>query len=61
MLAVPEAAEYLRVSEIAVYRWVEKGQLRAGRAGRLLRFRKEDLDAFMGLEIEPSPKEPQQA
>lgn len=44
---VSAAAAYYDVSPAAIYRWVEEGRLRAVRAGRLLRFRQEDLDAFL--------------
>ena len=59
-MTVNQAAEYLQVTPMSVYRWISTGQLRAGRAGRLIRIRKEDLDAFAGLEIDLE-KEPQQA
>jgi len=46
-----EAAVYLRLKgEFAyktVQRWVRAGKLRAGRAGYLYRFRKQDLDDFV--------------
>lgn len=45
-----EAAFYLRKHPVTVRRWTIKGnpiQVPHGRAGRDLRFRKEDLDRFM--------------
>lgn len=50
-----EAAEYLRVSTRTLDRWVAGGRLHAYRKSRkLIRFRREDLDAFMtGEEANP--------
>jgi nitrogen PTS system EIIA component len=44
---VDEAARYLRASKAGIYRWVETGELKASRVGRLLRFRRTDLDEFV--------------
>jgi excisionase family DNA binding protein len=38
-----EACEFLQVSHATVYRWINDGRLRAYKAGRAIRFRKEDL------------------
>ena len=42
-----EAAAYLRVHLVTLYVWRKEGRIHAGRAGRSLRFRKADLDAFL--------------
>jgi len=42
-----EAADYLRVAPDTVRRWVREGRLAAARAGRLLRFRRADVDAVL--------------
>jgi len=43
-----EAAEYLRLTTGALYMACARGQLPAIRWGRRLRFRKGDLDRFLG-------------
>ena len=41
-----QAAEHLGVSTKTISHYVERGTLKAHKLGRLLRFRREDLDAF---------------
>lgn len=47
LLTSQEAADYLRVSLQAIYDWVNDGTIPVERAGRSLRFRKADLDAWL--------------
>ena len=44
---VAEAAKFLRVNPMTVRRHIGAGRLPAARAGRSLRIRREDLEAFM--------------
>jgi excisionase family DNA binding protein len=46
-LSTVAVASYAGVSPATVREWVSSGQLRAQRAGRLLRVRRSDLDAFL--------------
>ncbi len=46
-----EIAENLQASKRAVYNWVEKGELKAFRAGKLIRVTREDLEKFLGRSI----------
>lgn len=46
-----EIAEKLKASRRTVYRWIEKGELRAFKAGKLVRITKEDLEIFIGRSI----------
>ncbi len=46
-----EIAENLQASKRTVYRWVEKGELKAFRAGKLIRVTREDLEEFLGRSI----------
>jgi excisionase family DNA binding protein len=46
-LSTMAAAAYVGVSPATVREWASSGQLRAKRAGRLLRVRRSDLDAFL--------------
>jgi excisionase family DNA binding protein len=47
ILTAQEAAAYLRVPLQTIYDWVHGGKLPAQRAGRLLRFRRSELDAWL--------------
>lgn len=46
-LTVSEAADYLAVSQVTVYRLTKRGELPHARIGRALRFRVEDLDRYL--------------
>lgn len=47
VLTQREAGEYLSVSPLTVARWTKEGKLTHVRMGRLIRYRLEDLDAFL--------------
>lgn len=47
LLTVAEVADYLRVSEMTVYRLITRGALVARRIGRSWRVRPADLEAFL--------------
>ncbi len=46
-----EIAEHLKAARRTVYRWIEKGELKSFRAGKLIRVSKEDLEEFLGRSI----------
>lgn len=46
-MTVPEAADYLRVSTITMYKLLEKGIIKAQKAGRLWRVTMNDLKKYM--------------
>lgn len=46
-----EIAEKLKSSRRTVYRWIEKGELKAFKAGKLVRITRQDLEAFIGIPI----------
>lgn len=46
-MTTAEAAKHAKVTEDTIRDWVRRGWLRAGRNGRELRFRPEELDAFL--------------
>ncbi|MCX7706948.1 MAG: helix-turn-helix domain-containing protein [Anaerolineae bacterium] len=46
-LTIPEAAEYLHVSERSVYRWLRTGRLRCFRLGNITRIALHDLEQFV--------------
>ena len=47
LFGVDDVAKQLSVSVKTIRRWVESGELRAHRLGRLLRVSQEDLNAFL--------------
>jgi excisionase family DNA binding protein len=48
VLTVDEVAEWLKVNELTVRNWIDRGQLRALRAGqRRVRLRRSDVEAFV--------------
>lgn len=53
-LNVRAAAEYLGVRPFTLRVWSNQKQINHYRAGRLLRFKKADLDSFMKKEFVPS-------
>lgn len=44
---VPEVAEYLSVKPSTVYSWVRRNELSHYKIGRIVRFKKEDIDLWM--------------
>ncbi len=44
-MTVEAAAEYLQISMTTAYRWTKEGRLPSHRIGRLLRYRKDEIDA----------------
>jgi excisionase family DNA binding protein len=47
LLSTAEAAQYAKVSQRSIRRWLDQGKLRALHAGRELRIRRADLDQLM--------------
>lgn len=50
-LGSPAAATYLGLSQRTVYKLVDEGRLRSYKLGRVFRFRKADLDAYLEASI----------
>ncbi len=46
-----EIADNLKVTRVAVYRWLRKGDLKAFKAGKSWRITREDLEEFLGRPI----------
>lgn len=49
-----EAAQYLGVKPFTLRQWTRQEKINHYKAGRLLRFKKVDLDKFMQREFKPS-------
>lgn len=47
LLSVDEIGKYLGVSSDTVYRWIDKHGMPAHRVGRLWKFKKEQVDAWV--------------
>lgn len=45
--SIEEVASMLKVAYLTVYRWIQAGKLKAIKAGKQYRIRKEDLDNFL--------------
>ena len=58
--SIKDAADYLGVDYKTVYRLVRLGEIPSGRVGRIYRLRKEDVDAYLERQEQPSP-EPQRS
>lgn len=56
MLTVEQVCDYLQISKTTIYRWVKAGQIRFYKAGAKLRFKKEDIEAFLHHEQEHNQK-----
>lgn len=47
LMTITEVAEYFRISEQTVYRWLKRRVLTAIRIGNVTRIRREDFEAFI--------------
>ncbi len=56
LLTVNEVAERLGVAPHTLYRWFEQGRLGGVKVGRLVRFREEDIDAFLDVSLASSER-----
>ena len=46
-LSVEEIAEHLGVTKDSIYRWIEKRGLPAHKAGKLWKFKKDEVDSWV--------------
>jgi len=51
LLTLKEVAKYLHVVPLTVYRMIDRGDLPAVKVGRVWRFRKEDLQAYLNRSV----------
>ena len=47
LITVTEVAEYLRVKRSTVYEWAKDGKIPAAKVGRLWRFDREEIEAWV--------------
>ena len=46
-ITIRETCSLLKISRQTVYEWMKSGKLKAVKAGRLVRIRREDLESFL--------------
>ena len=47
LMTVREVAKYLRVKPSTIYEWAKDGKIPAAKVGRLWRFHREEIDAWV--------------
>ncbi len=53
VMTLEEVSEYLRVSEKTVKEWVNRGELPGGKLGTSWRFRREDIEEWVRIQLAP--------
>lgn len=48
--SIEEIARTLKVAYLTVYRWIQSGRLKAHKAGKQYRIKKENLDRFIEVQ-----------
>jgi excisionase family DNA binding protein len=56
-LSVDEIADYLSVVKASIYRWIERRNLPAHKLGKLWKFKRDEVDAWVrsGGAVDPTP------
>lgn len=47
LMDIKQIAAYLQINEATAYSWAQKGQLPGIKIGRIWRFRREDIEAWL--------------
>lgn len=55
-LSVPEVAQLMHVSRVAVFKKIKAGQLRAEKVGRNYVISRKDLESALGTSVSPKQK-----
>ena len=58
LLNVKQVAQYLQLKESTIYSWAQDGKIPAIKIGRTWRFRRADLDAWLGRHLKNEATEP---
>jgi len=53
LLTVDEAAAFLRIKRNTLYTWAYRKQIPSQKVGKALRFRREDLEAWLKAQARP--------
>ena len=54
LMSVKDVAEYLKVDMSTVYLWSQRGQMPAMKVGRMWRYRRSEIDAWLDQRRSPS-------
>ena len=54
LLNVKQVAKYLQLKESTIYSWAQDGKIPAIKIGRTWRFRRSDLDSWLGRHLKGS-------
>ena len=54
LMSVRDVAEYLQVDMSTVYLWSQRGQMPAMKVGRMWRYRRAEIDAWLDQRRSPS-------
>ena len=54
LMSVKDVAEYLKVDMSTVYLWSQRGQMPAMKVGRMWRYRRAEIDAWLDQRRSPS-------
>jgi PTS system nitrogen regulatory IIA component len=57
LMSVKDLADYLQVDISTVYLWSQRGQIPAMKVGRMWRYRRSEIDAWLDERRTPSVKE----
>ncbi|OGO06275.1 MAG: hypothetical protein A2Y73_03010 [Chloroflexi bacterium RBG_13_56_8] len=57
LLKVKQVAEYLQLKESTIYSWAQAGKIPAIKIGRNWRFRRQDLDGWLGQHLQSESME----
>jgi PTS system nitrogen regulatory IIA component len=58
LMSVRDLADYLQVDMSTVYLWSQRGQIPAMKVGRMWRYRRSEIDAWLESRRTPAVKEP---
>lgn len=56
LMDVQDVAIYLKLQKQTIYNWLNNGKLAGIKVGRVWRFRKSDIDKWLGLEEKDETK-----
>jgi PTS system nitrogen regulatory IIA component len=58
LMSVRDLADYLQVDMSTVYLWSQRGQIPAMKVGRMWRYRRSEIDAWLESRRTPAVNEP---
>lgn len=58
LMGIKEVAAYLKINQATAYHWAQAGRLPGIKIGRIWRFRKQDIDAWLDRSMRMPPSLP---